>query len=313
MAESALKTAKNVAQRPVLILSDGKPGHLNQSIAFVRLLDLSFEIRRVAFRSRWHKALSYLFDRLGLYTPDLFRVEGDVPECASVVSAGSETYYANRVLSREAGGRSVAIMLPKGYRYSFDLIVAQQHDRPPVRDNILSLPVNLSCPQPQGLVQRIDERPCVAFIIGGPSRHFHMDAANLERQLRHIFNLFPGADFLATTSRRTPHDVEKLIQSGPFRYRVIASKENVNPVADFLAISDYVFLTEDSTSMVSEAVCFGAANIELIPLAKRSRKNKIAHMMGALENQGCLHVFDGYYGNCHHKIDLDAMLGKVWR
>ena len=52
-----------------LILSDGKPGHVNQSIAFARLLGLDYEVREVSFRNRFCKGLSYLFDRVGIYTP----------------------------------------------------------------------------------------------------------------------------------------------------------------------------------------------------------------------------------------------------
>ena len=36
----------------LLILSDGKPGHVNQSVAFAKLLDLPFEVRRVSFCNR---------------------------------------------------------------------------------------------------------------------------------------------------------------------------------------------------------------------------------------------------------------------
>ena len=108
-------------------------------------------------------------------------------------------------------------MLPRGYRYDFELIVAQQHDRPPRRSNILVLPVNLSCVEPQGLVGRAGERPCVALIVGGPSRHFGMDADRLREQVARIFALFPEADLLLTTSRRTPREVEAMLEALPFR------------------------------------------------------------------------------------------------
>jgi mitochondrial fission protein ELM1 len=298
--------------KTVLILSDSKPGHVNQSIAFARLLNIPCEIRRVGFKNRLCKALSYLCDRLGLYSPMLFTGDALTGDFGAVVSAGSETYYANRVLSRTLAARSVAIMLPKGYRYAFDLIIAQQHDHPPERVNILNLPVNLSWPEPQGFVERIDDRPCVALMIGGASRHFQMDAGQVQNQLEKIYSLFPGADFLATTSRRTPADVEALIEEGPFRYKVIASRENVNPFADFLAISDYVFVTEDSTSMISEAVCFGTANVEVLPLARQSRNNKLQLMTDFLASEGYLHLFDGFYGNSHRKLDLGPILRKAW-
>ena len=52
-------------QEKAMILTDGKAGHENQSRAFARSLGLDFEIAPVRFKSGFHKALSYLFDRMG--------------------------------------------------------------------------------------------------------------------------------------------------------------------------------------------------------------------------------------------------------
>ena len=56
----------------ILIISDGKPGHLNQSIAFCKIKDVSYDILEVKFKSKFHKALSYLFDRFDFFTDFLF-------------------------------------------------------------------------------------------------------------------------------------------------------------------------------------------------------------------------------------------------
>lgn len=295
----------------VLILSDGKPGHLNQSLAFARLLGYAWEVREVTLAGRYAKARSYFYDRLGLARPGLFRIAGEIPPCGAVVSAGSNTYYANKVLARRLGVPAVAIMLPRGYRYDFDLIVAQEHDQPPRRRNILPLPVNLSWVEPQGLVKKLGERPCVALIIGGPSRHFRMDGDRLREQVGRIFDLFPHADLLLTTSRRTPATVEAFLEKMPFRYRIIYSLEPVNPIPDFLGISDYVFVTEDSTSMISEAVSFGHANVEVLPLPPAGGRNKVGRMVTKLAKEGYLHRFDGSLGDCHRKFDLRAQLQRV--
>lgn len=292
----------------LLILSDGKPGHVNQSVAFAKLLDLPFEVRRVSFCHRLYKAFSYAFSRFGFSAPWLYNIEGDIPNCSAVVSAGSETYYANRVLARSLGVRSVAIMLPRGYRYDFDLIIAQQHDDPPACDNILILPVNLSSPEPKGLVARSGVKPCVSFVIGGSSRHFRMDATVLERQMQQVFDLFPEADFLITTSRRTSPEVEALVDNGSFRFKVIASRQDINPIPDFLMISDYVFVTEDSTSMISEAVSFGGSCVEVLPLVKTGKSNKIDRMITLLQKDEYLHVFDGQLGRCQRKFDFETTL-----
>lgn len=292
----------------LLILSDGKPGHVNQSIAFARLLDMPYTIVRVRFRNRLCKVLSYLFDRVGLLVKILFYVDGDLPDCCTVVSAGSDTYYANKVISKAMNSRSVAIMLPRSYRYDFDLIIAQEHDQPPFRDNLLMVPVNLSFPEPKGLVSKPENKLCVSIIIGGPSRHYHMDINILDQKLQQIYKIFPDADFMATTSRRTPKEVEALVDNGPFRYRVIASREDVNPIPDFLAISDFVFVTEDSTSMISEAVSYGKACVEVLPLQKTGKAGKVTRMLDGLQKKGCLHFFDGAAARCNRKVDLKEKL-----
>ena len=58
--------------KDVLIISDGKPGHFNQSIAFCKHLGLDYKVLEVAYKSKTHKALSYLLDRLGIYSEALF-------------------------------------------------------------------------------------------------------------------------------------------------------------------------------------------------------------------------------------------------
>lgn len=296
----------------VLILNDGKPGHLNQSLAFARLLDLDYDLVDCRCRSRLAKAVSYLFDRLGVRSPGLFRVGEHGLHYQAVISAGSETYYGNKVLAAVLGAKAVAIMHPSGYRLDFDLIVAQEHDRPPQRSNLLSLPVNLAAPSPQGVVDFTASQEGVGVIIGGPSRHFDFPLEPLRQQLESIFTLFPNADLVATTSRRTPVEIEELVASFPFRRSVLYSHEPVNPIPDFLAHCQTVFVTGDSTSMVSEAVSYGHAAIEVLPLLPRVADSKILRMLSRLEELGYLHTFDGSLGHCRRKFDQQAILATVW-
>lgn len=296
----------------ILILNDGKPGHLNQSLAFARLLQLEYDLADCRCRSRWAKAVSYLLDRLGVRSSAVFEVGAHGERYQAVVSAGSETYYANKVLAAGLGAKAVAIMLPSGYRLDFDLIVAQEHDRPPQRTNLLSLPVNLASPTPQGIVEFPAGQASVGVIVGGPSRHFDCTIEPLRQQLEAIFSLFPDADLVATSSRRTPVEIEELLASFPFRRCVRYHREPVNPIPDFLAHCQTVFVTGDSTSMVSEAVSFGQAAIEVLPLTPRVADSKILRMLQRLEELGYLHTFDGSLGHCRRKFDQQAILGTVW-
>ena len=55
----------------VLILTDGKAGHENQSKAFARALGCEFDLVEIHFKSKLAKALSYLLDWLGVLNTNL--------------------------------------------------------------------------------------------------------------------------------------------------------------------------------------------------------------------------------------------------
>ncbi len=293
----------------LLILSDGKPGHVNQSIAFARHLDLDYDISPVAFKWRGGKALSYLFSQAHIYISALFASEINSGCYAAVVSAGSGTYYANRTLARQLQCKSVAIMLPNGYPLDFDLIVAQQHDNPPVQSNIITIPINLTYVEPQGLVTPQPGEKYISLIIGGDSHHARMDVELLKSQLNNIFSLFPDHSVWLTTSRRTSPEVEVMLRQFQYDRAVYYSQETINPIADFLQHSDYVFLTADSSSMISEAVSFGKSCVEVLPMTERQLiAGKINQLIRILVQQGCLAIFDGSVSAKNKKISLNDVL-----
>ena len=130
----------------ILIISDGKPGHLNQSIAFCKIKNISYDILEVKFKSKFHKIVSYLFDRVNFFTEELFEEHKNYyPDFYdAIVSTGSGTYYFNKLIGKKYNKKSIALMLPKSYKYSnFYYIVAQEHDHPVLMDNLLAIPLNL--------------------------------------------------------------------------------------------------------------------------------------------------------------------------
>ena len=86
------------------------------------------------------------------------------------------------------------------------------------------------------------------------------------KQLDEIFNRHAGHVFWVTTSRRTPSDIISLIKRYPFEYMLIWSQDAFNPLPAFIATCDHLYLTADSASMISEAVSFGSASVNLLPV-----------------------------------------------
>ena len=134
-------------ERKVLILTDGKAGHENQSKAFARALGCGFDLVEIHFKSAFHKALSYLFDRLGIHTLSLFanhEPRTTNHEYRAVLGTGSGTFYAAKSLARKLGVKCGVVLYPRGYRIaSFDCVLAPAFDRPAPAPNVITIPVNL--------------------------------------------------------------------------------------------------------------------------------------------------------------------------
>jgi len=298
----------------ILVVSDGKPGHVNQSLAFAALKGMEAQQLSVHFRNRFCRMLSYPLDRLGIYTAWLYK-DFAQPQGAftAVVSAGSETYYAALLLGRRMGLPVVAVMLPSGYRLAgFDHVLAQEHDHPPRRPQIAPLPINLCHVRPQGLYTPSKGKTAIGVVLGGPNKSFVMEVPALQAQLEQIFDRFTDAEIVVATSRRTPARIEALLAGFPFKRRWLYSQDPANPIPDFLAHCSYVFISSDSTSMISEAVSFGVSAVEILPLPRRRRSlSKFDLLINRLADAGCLHLFDGQVGDCRKKIDLETLLNGV--
>lgn len=265
----------------VLILSDGKAGHLNQSISFAKLKNLEYDIVEI---KNSPKALSYLLDFFKIYL-NLSSLHLENKNYRAVVSAGSSTYYANRYLAKKFDTKSVAIMLPKGFRYSgFNYILANEHDTPPKKNNIIVLPINLSISEPKGLVKQSGTKS-LAIIIGGSNAVFEMKEAQIKSTLDKIFQTYPDHLKYVTTSRRTPKKVELLLQKYDFDYEIIYSKDSsINPIPDFLNICDVIFITIDSTSMLSEARANSDALLQIIKLSSKKENTKYHKLADIVQN-----------------------------
>jgi len=265
----------------VLILSDGKAGHVNQSIAFAKLKNVDFDVMVIHNRV---KLLTYLLDFFHIYI-NLFSLHVKEKEYQAIVSTGSSTYYATKYLAKKLGITSIAIMLPRGFRYrDFDYIIASSHDNPPKAPNIISMPLNLSLSEPQGFIHKREQKS-LGIIIGGNNSIFTMDEQTIQKNLDTIFKDYPNHLKYITTSRRTPKQIDTLLKNYHFDYEIIYSKNStINPIADFIATCDELFITIDSTSMLSEARAHSDANIHIIELNSNKKNTKFHHLADTIQN-----------------------------
>ena len=340
--------------RKVLILTDGKAGHENQSKAFARALGCDFDLVEIHFKSAFHKALSYLFDRFGVHTLSLFpsfdirhptpdtQTSNHEPqttnhEYCAVLGTGSGTFYAAKSLARKLGVKCGVVLYPRGYRIaSFDCVRAPAFDRPAPAPNVIPIPVNLVASDTAFYAAGTEafrtrytpsEHPAVAIIVGGPNKCSSLSADWMRAQLNQIFSTYkppssklqapssklqaPSSKLQApsspheiwvTTSRRTPPEVEAVVDSFPFDYKLLYSKDHFNPIPAFVQLASTLYVTAESTGMISESCTFGTAEVRVLDNLKPG-PHKFRRFVEDLVRGG--------YVNGARKVDLSEQFARA--
>jgi len=266
------------ALQTIRILSDGRPGHENQSVGLAEAL------RRRTGASvecvRW-PAGAGLFKRIGLARAG---GEGGVD---LLIGAGHGTHLPLLAAARKFGARSVVIMKPSLPRGLFDLCVVPRHD--------LAVPADSgNVVVTRGALNRIPEDAAVktdtgVILIGGPSKHHDWNGAPLPAAIREIVRARPELAWTVGDSRRTPAGfLDQLAGVGAS----LAPHERTGAgwLPQTLGAAREVWVTEDSVSMVFEAVTAGA-RVGVLPMPRRNTKARTVKAVDDLVADGYARTF----------------------
>ena len=307
--------------KKLLIVSDGKAGHENQSKAFCQALGYPYDCVTVRYPLRSYKMLSFLADRFSIFTERLFKLDPLTGNdyYAAVVCTGSTAFYPGKVMARRLGAPVAAILYPGGYRLStFDCVMAPAFDLPPDEPNVIRIPMNLTAIDKAFYAsatgafreRHTPKAPAVGVIVGGPTPFSPMTAETLARHLDAVFKLTEGRERWVTTSRRTPPWAEEVISRYPFDYALVYSRDTFNPIPAFVTLCERLFVTADSSGMISEAVTCGDAMVEVLEVPS-GKEGKFARFLNGLAADGAAHVFDGTLGNANLKIDQTPVFARA--
>ncbi len=262
----------------IWLLSDGLPGHASQSEGIVRALAADREVRvsRIATSLR-SKALRsparFLANRVpalrGHLAGPFYRFAG-VPDTRPdlIVSAGGNTLAANLALARRHGSPNVFSGTLKGYDPGlFDLVITVTPIAGARNNLVLDLPPTDITPGSP----RTTRSGLLAALIGAPGAGYAYtpdEWSMLAGQMNRI-STTTGNRWLVTTSRRTGKAIEQLLEQGLDPAHVAEAvwyaRRPAKVVSRFLAEADAVLVTEDSLSMVAEAIYSARPVVTLQP------------------------------------------------
>lgn len=277
----------------IYIVSDGKRGHLSQTEGLAQALTDCARRRRPDLEHSYHEVSvvgKTWLSKLLYKGRDL-----DLPRPNLILCAGHGTHLAALSLARHLRCLCMVCMRPSLPLRLFDLCIMPRHDlRPGETTGGRILPT-------VGSINMIKPRPDIPkreqlILIGGPSKEFDWDAETVLNQLSTITR-HSTCPMVLTTSRRTPKDFVQDVTSTCPSIRV-EPVETTGPtwVADHLACAKEVWVTQDSVSMVYEALSSGApVGIIEMPRKKIYRKGKkvsrVSRGLDMIISDGCVRSF----------------------
>jgi len=243
------KIWKYSKDRKILILTDGKTGHLRQAQAVAKIIkvvlgqaDKTAEIETIEIKFRNNfakKAIVYSSCLAGKYRcqaclwclktflqEDIYKsLIGIKPDI--IISCGSSVAPINYVLSRENLAKSIVILRPSILSVRrFDLVIMPKHDKPPNRKNIVVTEGALNLIDEDYLKEESSKLTrsfgpklqisglSIGLLVGGDTKGFNLEEDSLLEVIQQIKSASAkfGAKVLVTTSRRTPKRLERLVK-----------------------------------------------------------------------------------------------------
>lgn len=255
------------------VIGDGKPGHVNQSLgladAIGRKVPAEAHMIPLGEARGFPCKMRHALDAAKL-----------LPKPSLVISAGHSTHPSLLLLARKYDAPCIVLMKPSLPVSWFDLCIAPDHDYPDGcgRPNVVLT---------RGALNRVTpgegERNGKLILIGGPSKTHGWDSGDI------IDMLAPATDrggWELSDSRRTPDDFLGLAREGLPGVELHSHRETPPGwVPGRLAEAKEVWVTEDSVSMVYEALASGA-KVGILPVPRKDHEARVLRGLETLIEDG---------------------------
>lgn len=281
---------EHVEKHKVWVLSDGRPGHYNQSRGVVKALEhlKQFEVTWLEVNLRagfLRQVLKLLLNKtsftLSIQILRLFYTFTPLPEDKPdiIVSSGGKTSFINAAMTRKFACTNIFCGSLRGLSEKlFSVVLTIDPAQKTERHVVLNVAPTILTPADAAVAGRefcaqkgLMDNKLWAMIIGGDGAgyKYHDDdwfqLADLMVGVAEKFSI----RWILTTSPRTGNNAEELLRK-QLPTEILADSvwyaaEPRKIMQAYLGASEMVFCTEDSMSMISEAIASGCPTITLSP------------------------------------------------
>ena len=246
-----------------LLLTEGMHGMISQVEGLAKALDIDFIHQKVEL-SNFSKFIPPKLTPIS----NLFFKKFEIPEIDIIISCGRKSVIPSIYLKKKLKKKIINIHIqdPKVSLTNFDYVIVPEHDSLN-GDNVITskgaihyLNTDEINQNHNYLVDKLNkEKQYLLLILGGPNKYYDFQEKNLLNIFEKIKKVITKNDLQAiiVPSMRTPKNIISLAQNFFDKTDLVISSVDKKAYLSGLSLAKYIFVTCDSTSMISEAALTG--------------------------------------------------------
>ena len=248
-----------------LLLTQGMHGMISQVEGMAKALNTEYSHKIVRLSFPWNLVPPKFTPISEIILKDkIYLTESEIPDL--IISCGRKSVIPSIIIKKKNPKVfTIHIQDPKVSLKNFDAIVAPEHDNLK-GDNIYNskgaihyITEQEISKASQYLAEKIKSEKIVSLILGGPNKYYGFNSdqiINIFSQIKSIF-VSDGYKVIIIPSMRTPKETIDLAIKEMGSCGHVVNKVDKQAYLSAYALANYVVVTCDSTSMISEAATSG--------------------------------------------------------
>ena len=245
-----------------LLLTQGMHGMVSQVEGLAKALNLNYKHQEIKLKKFWNFIPPFLTPISMSVLENQFIFDSKV-----IISCGRKSVIPSLALKKKYKEKifTIHIQDPKVSLDKFDLIICPEHDNIS-GNNVIKTTGAIHYLSEKEISKennylKIDKenKKIIAFIIGGPNKYYNYSEKEIDFLFNKIKSIFTRDKYklVVIPSYRTPSDIIKKAFNSFGNDHMVVKDVDKKAYLSALSISDYIVVTCDSTSMISEAAITG--------------------------------------------------------
>ena len=262
-----------------LLLTEGLHGMISQVEGLAKALDLEYFHEKVELNNFWKFIPPKITPVKKFVFKNKIQRDFDI-----IISCGRKSVIPSIFLKKINNKKikNIHIQDPKVNFQNFDYIISPEHDDLK-GENIISskgaihyLTITEIEEKKNYLSDRVaKEKKIITLILGGPTKYYAYSNQNILNNFSKISKQILNKDYqlIVIPSNRTPIKTIELAKKFFSNEHLIIDRVDKNAYLSSLGVADYIIVTCDSSSMISEAALTGKPlYVAMIPPSKKDTR-----------------------------------------